>query len=152
MPGIHLFADGAVLMDNGKGGWGFVLVSSASVIYAQGFMPGADPNYVELLAVIRALDRLVKSETVYIYSDSLCVKRGVKRKRSSNSRINAYYNRLIEHSQKHCLCFIKVGKGVRPPLHRRAHHLAREAAFNNLTTCSVFPVFEDNDVEVCEEN
>jgi ribonuclease HI len=148
---LHLYADGSVYKQARKGGWGFILVSPSCMVASQGVTGELDTNCVELIAVIRALNRVIEPSCIIVYTDSLCVQLGIRRSKKPKRQINAYYNLLREHCERHQVTFIKVGKGRPDPIHKRAHHLAREAASHDLTTCSVFPVFGDDDVEVCDE-
>lgn len=76
---IIVFADGASSGNPGPGGWGAVIAYPEGQIEELG---GRDPettnNRMEMMAVIRALERLAKRpEPIEVYTDSTYVIRGI---------------------------------------------------------------------------
>lgn len=143
---IHLFADASVM--NGSGGIGFVIVTPTQ--YITGREPVACRNiaWLEILAVCKGFDQLKDASTVTVYSDSESVIDGFPKKQHRNTNgIHRFYNLLHKHCYWHDVTFVKVGKGNFQPLHHRAHHLAREAAANNINLVEVQDGEVRNEVE-----
>jgi ribonuclease HI len=78
-PSVQLFSDGACSGNPGPGGWAFILRHAASgkEMEESGGQPQTTNNQMELLAVIRGLQKLKKPCTLEIITDSQYVGKGL---------------------------------------------------------------------------
>ena len=67
---VELFTDGACSGNPGPGGWGTILRYGAHTLELSGGYRLTTNNRMEILAVIRGLERLKEPCRVLIYSDS----------------------------------------------------------------------------------
>lgn len=130
----HLFADGSAITSPKRGGWGFILVDGDYEITGQGYEDNRGTNRMELLAVIKGLTAVPLGSEVIVYTDSLFVMNGRFTAIKPQKDISELWYQLREHCQTMTVRFKKVGSGNPNPIHKRAHHLAREAVFNGVTT------------------
>ena len=76
---VHLYTDGACSGNPGPGGWAFILRHPATGKEVEEF--GAEPettnNRMELMAVIRGLEKLKRPTSVLLYADSQYVGKGL---------------------------------------------------------------------------
>lgn len=86
-------------------------------------------NKMELWAILEGLASIARSATVTVYTDSWYVINGVKKRKYRDQELWA---ELYLWLQIHNVTFVKVGKGRPHVLHTRAHHLAREAVFDEI--------------------
>lgn len=77
---VDIFTDGSCfLSDNGRGGYGTVLISEGEVRELYGGYYQTTNNRMELLAVIRGLQALHEPSSVTVYSDSRYVVESVSK-------------------------------------------------------------------------
>ena len=76
-PCVKIFTDGACSGNPGPGGWGAILRWKNEEREIWGGEPNTTNNRMELLAAIKALDKLNYPTQVYIYTDSKYVKEGI---------------------------------------------------------------------------
>jgi ribonuclease HI len=75
---ITIYADGACKGNpGGIGGWGAVITNLEWIKEIYGGELSSTNNRMELMAVIQALETLVDSETVVVYTDSTYVQKGI---------------------------------------------------------------------------
>lgn len=130
----QLYADGSAILNPRRGGWGFVLrLNDVDVRSEKGYENHRGTNRMELTAVIQGLRCLDEPSAVTIYTDSLFVLNGLRRPVVMQRDIAELWVELKAACLKHTITFKKVGSGNPHPQHRRAHHLAREAVFTEVT-------------------
>ena len=126
-----LFADGSGHPNSRCSGWGYILQGPNGEIQGCGFEDKLMTNRMELLAIVRGLQKLPdKRCQVCIYTDSMFVISHTRFQRDRRDRLWSYFRELLA---KHDYTFVKVGNKNQHPNHKRAHHLAREAVFNRLS-------------------
>ena len=75
---IKVYTDGACSGNPGIGGWGaIILVDDKKPIYLKGGSQDTTNNKMELMAPIKALQKVNKTKKVEIYTDSKYVKLGI---------------------------------------------------------------------------
>lgn len=74
---IDIYSDGACKGNPGRGGWGALLVSGARRLEICGGEADTTNNRMEMMAVIRALERLKRPSRVRVHTDSQYVQKGV---------------------------------------------------------------------------
>ena len=71
---IIIYTDGSSLGNPGKGGWGVIFLANKKVMEMGGFQKEATNNQMELMAILKALEKLAKKEVsaykIIINSDS----------------------------------------------------------------------------------
>ena len=72
-----IYTDGACRGNPGPGGWGAILSRGGEITELSGAEPKTTNNRMELTAPVRALDSLLESSHVSIYTDSQYVKNGI---------------------------------------------------------------------------
>lgn len=70
---VKIYTDGACKGNPGPGGWGAILIYKGVIRELSGGQEQATNNQMELMAVIKALERLKEKCQVEIYSDSTYV-------------------------------------------------------------------------------
>ena len=80
MQNFDLFTDGACSGNPGPGGWGFILreIGGSGELLQSGAEHGTTNNRMELTAVIRGFDSILKPSQVRVISDSEYVVKGLK--------------------------------------------------------------------------
>lgn len=119
----HLTTDGSLIA--GCGGWAFIRESEKELV-RHGRQYGLSTNELELLAIVEGLHSLPRPSNVTVNTDSTWVLTNIRRRKYSDPLWIELYLLIEIHTVK----FQKVGKGNPTPAHTRAHHLAREAIFN----------------------
>lgn len=74
---IKIFTDGACLGNPGPGGWGALIRWEDAEEELSGSVPETTNNRMEILAVIKALERLKETTALSLYTDSQYVKNGI---------------------------------------------------------------------------
>ena len=67
---MKLYTDGACSGNPGPGGWGYVLLSGEEEYKGSGFEEHTTNNRMELLAIVKGLNSLIKPSTILITTDS----------------------------------------------------------------------------------
>ncbi len=75
---VEIFTDGACSGNPGPGGWGAVLRCKGVEKKLSGGAPATTSNRMELTAVIKALDALIRPCQVNLYTDSQYVQKGIR--------------------------------------------------------------------------
>ena len=74
---IKIYTDGACSGNPGPGGWGYVIVEYGKLHSSNGSESKTTNNRMELTAAIKALESARKDESLYLYTDSTYLQKGV---------------------------------------------------------------------------
>ena len=74
---IEIYTDGSCLKNPGDGGWAAIIKENGNIIKISGTEKETTNNKMELMAPIKALQKIKKNEIVKIYTDSQYVKLGI---------------------------------------------------------------------------
>jgi ribonuclease HI len=74
---IKIYTDGSCLSNPGNGGWAAIINDNNNVTKISGGEKNTTNNKMELMAPIKALQKIKKNRNVEIYTDSKYVKLGI---------------------------------------------------------------------------
>ena len=74
---IKIYTDGACSGNPGPGGWGYVIVENGMLQSNNGSESQTTNNRMELTAAIKALESARKDESLYLYTDSTYLQKGI---------------------------------------------------------------------------
>ena len=74
---IKVYTDGSCLNNPGNGGWAAIIIDGEKKTHIKGSKKDTTNNQMELLAPIKALEKLPKGSKVQIFTDSKYVKLGI---------------------------------------------------------------------------
>ena len=74
---IKIYTDGSCLKNPGNGGWAAIISNDGKVKKISGSVKGTTNNKMELMAPIKALQKIEKNQQIKIYTDSQYVKLGI---------------------------------------------------------------------------
>ena len=74
---IEIYTDGSCLSNPGNGGWAAIINENGNFIKISGSEKNTTNNKMELMAPIKALQKIKKKEIIKIYTDSQYVKLGI---------------------------------------------------------------------------
>ena len=74
---IKIYTDGACSGNPGPGGWGYVIVENGKSYSSKGSESQTTNNRMELTAAIKALENARKDESLYLYTDSTYLQKGI---------------------------------------------------------------------------
>ena len=74
---IKIYTDGACSGNPGPGGWGYVVVENGKLYSSNGSESQTTNNRMELTAAIKALESARKDESLYLYTDSTYLQKGI---------------------------------------------------------------------------
>ena len=74
---IKIYTDGACSGNPGPGGWGYVIVENGKAYSSNGSESQTTNNRMELTAAIKALESARKDESLYLYTDSIYLQKGI---------------------------------------------------------------------------
>ena len=74
---IKIYTDGSCLNNPGNGGWAAIINHNGNVVKISGSEKETTNNKMELMAPIKALQKIDKDEQIEIYTDSKYVKLGI---------------------------------------------------------------------------
>ena len=74
---IKIYTDGSCLNNPGNGGWAAIINHDGNVVKISGSEKKTTNNKMELMAPIKALQKIDKDEKIEIYTDSKYVKLGI---------------------------------------------------------------------------
>ena len=74
---IKIYTDGACSGNPGPGGWGYVIVENGQIFSNKGSENQTTNNRMELTAAIKALESARKDESLYLYTDSTYLQKGI---------------------------------------------------------------------------
>jgi ribonuclease HI len=74
---IKIFTDGSCLNNPGNGGWAAIINDDGNIVKVSGSEKKTTNNKMELMAPIKALQKINKDVQIEIYTDSQYVKLGI---------------------------------------------------------------------------
>ena len=74
---IKIYTDGSCLNNPGNGGWAAIINHDGNVVKISGSEKKTTNNKMELMAPIKALQKIDKDQQIEIYTDSKYVKLGI---------------------------------------------------------------------------
>ena len=74
---IKIYTDGSCLGNPGDGGWAAIIIENEKKIHIKGSKKDTTNNQMELLAPIKALQKIPQGSKVQIFTDSKYVKSGI---------------------------------------------------------------------------
>ena len=74
---IKIYTDGSCIGNPGKGGWAAIIIANGKKTQMKGSQKKTTNNQMELLAPIKALNKIPKGNKVQIFTDSKYVKLGI---------------------------------------------------------------------------
>ena len=74
---IKIYTDGACSGNPGPGGWGYVILENGELHSGNGSERQTTNNRMELTAAIKALESARKDESLYLYTDSTYLQKGI---------------------------------------------------------------------------
>ncbi len=74
---IKIYTDGSCIGNPGNGGWGAIIIIDGKKTIIKGSEKNTTNNQMELLAPIKALNKITKGNKVHIFTDSKYVKSGI---------------------------------------------------------------------------
>ncbi|MDB2515518.1 ribonuclease HI [Candidatus Pelagibacter bacterium] len=74
---IKIYTDGSCLNNPGNGGWAAIINNDGNIIKISGNEKKTTNNKMELMAPIKALQKIDKNSQIAIYTDSKYVKLGI---------------------------------------------------------------------------
>ena len=74
---IKIYTDGSCIGNPGNGGWAAIIITDGKEIQIKGSKKNTTNNQMELLAPIKALNKIPKGSKVEIFTDSKYVKSGI---------------------------------------------------------------------------
>ena len=74
---IKIYTDGSCLGNPGDGGWAAIIVENEKKTHIKGSKKDTTNNQMELLAPIKAIEKIPQGSKVQIYTDSKYVKSGI---------------------------------------------------------------------------
>ena len=74
---IKIYTDGSCLGNPGDGGWAAIIIENEKKTHIKGSKKDTTNNQMELLAPIKALEKIPQGSKVQIFTDSRYVKSGI---------------------------------------------------------------------------
>ena len=74
---IKIYTDGACSGNPGPGGWGYVILENGKLHTGKGSESQTTNNRMELMAAIKALESARADESLYLYTDSTYLQKGI---------------------------------------------------------------------------
>ena len=74
---IKIYTDGSCLGNPGNGGWAAIIIEDEKKTHIKGSKKDTTNNQMELLAPIKAIEKIPQGSKVQIYTDSKYVKSGI---------------------------------------------------------------------------
>ena len=74
---IKIYTDGSCIGNPGKGGWAAIIINDGKKAQIKGSKKNTTNNQMELLAPIKALQKVPKGSKVQIFTDSKYLKLGI---------------------------------------------------------------------------
>ena len=137
---IKIYTDGSCLNNPGNGGWAAIINHNGNVVKISGSEKETTNNKMELMAPIKALQKIDKDEKIEIYTDSKYVKLGItewihkwKKNNWQTSKKEPVKNKdlwiqLYDLTSSFEISWIWVKAHAGNPLNEEADSLAKKAA------------------------
>ena len=74
---IKIYTDGACSGNPGPGGWGYVILENGKLHTGKGSESQTTNNRMELMAAIKALESARADESLFLYTDSTYLQKGI---------------------------------------------------------------------------
>ncbi len=74
---IKIYTDGSCIGNPGKGGWAAIIITNDKKTQMRGSQKNTTNNQMELLAPIKALNKIPRGSKIQIFTDSKYVKSGI---------------------------------------------------------------------------
>ena len=74
---IKIYTDGSCIGNPGKGGWAAIIIVNGKKTQMKGSQENTTNNQMELLAPIKALNKIPRDSKIQIFTDSKYVKSGI---------------------------------------------------------------------------
>ena len=74
---IKIYTDGSCIGNPGKGGWAAIIIANGKKTQMKGSQENTTNNQMELLAPIKALNKIPRGSKIQIFTDSKYVKSGI---------------------------------------------------------------------------
>ena len=74
---IKIYTDGSCIGNPGKGGWAAIIIINDKKTHITGSQKNTTNNQMELLAPIKALNKIPRGSKIQIFTDSKYVKSGI---------------------------------------------------------------------------
>ena len=74
---IKIYTDGSCIGNPGKGGWAAIIIANGKKTQMKGSQENTTNNQMELLAPIKALNKIPRDNKIQIFTDSKYVKSGI---------------------------------------------------------------------------
>ena len=74
---IKIYTDGSCIGNPGKGGWAAIIIINDKKTHVTGSQKNTTNNQMELLAPIKALNKIPRGSKIQIFTDSKYVKSGI---------------------------------------------------------------------------
>lgn len=74
---IKIYTDGACSGNPGPGGWGYVILNDGKLSSSSGSEKMTTNNRMELMAAIKALEKIQSDSIVYLHTDSTYLHKGI---------------------------------------------------------------------------
>ena len=140
---IKIYTDGSCLNNPGNGGWAAIINNNGKILKISGNEKNTTNNKMELMAPIKALEKIEKNKKVYIYTDSKYVKLGItewinkwmknnwqtsKKERVKNKEL---WVELYNLTKSFEISWMWVKAHAGDPLNEEVDSLAKKAAISN---------------------
>jgi ribonuclease HI len=141
---IKIYTDGSCLKNPGKGGWAAIINNEGNILKISGNEKETTNNKMELIAPIKALQKIKKNELIEIYTDSKYVKSGItewvhkwiknnwKTSKKEDVKNKELWLELYELSKLFKIKWIWVKAHAGNPINEEVDLLAKKAAKSNL--------------------
>ena len=136
-----IYTDGSCIKNPGKGGWAAIIISNQEKINIKGTKNETTNNQMELMAPIKALNKIPDGSKVQIFTDSKYVKMGItewiyswkknnwKTTAKKNVKNVELWKRLHELTKKFEIKWNWVKAHSTNKLNNEVDLIAREAAY-----------------------
>ena len=141
---IKIYTDGSCLKNPGNGGWAAIINNEGNILKISGNEKETTNNKMELMAPIKALQKIKKNELIEIYTDSKYVKSGItewvhkwiknnwKTSKKEDVKNKELWLELYELSKSFKIKWIWVKAHAGNPINEEVDLLAKKAAKSNL--------------------
>jgi ribonuclease HI len=141
---IKIYTDGSCLNNPGNGGWAAIINNDGNILKISGYEKETTNNKMELMAPIKALEKIEKNRPVEIYTDSKYVKLGItewvhkwiknnwKTSKKEDVKNKELWMELYQLSKSFEINWVWVKAHAGNPINEEVDLLAKKAAKANL--------------------